>query len=118
MDHCGIIIVEAPTGCARAVADAVPPFTNSRGVAHGGLLMTMLDVAMGHAVKDAIEGASSFATIDLQVAFMRPGTGRLTAEGRVLRPGKSIVFCEGDVRDGEGALVAKATGVFKPVFAK
>jgi uncharacterized protein (TIGR00369 family) len=118
MDHCGITLVESLPGRARVRADVVPPLTTSRGSAHGGLLMTMLDVAMGHATRDSAEGAISFLTIDLQVGFMGPGNGRLVAEGRVVRPGRNIVFCEGDVRDEEGSLIAKATGVFRPVFPK
>ena len=116
MDHCGITVVEALPGRARVQADVVPHLGNSRGSAHGGLLMTMLDLAMGFATREAAEGASSFVTIDLQVGFIGPGHGCLVAEGRVVRPGRNIVFCEGEVRDAEGALVAKATGVFKPVF--
>ncbi len=118
MEHCGITLVEAPEGRAWTVAEAEGPLTNSRGFAHGGLLMTMLDIAMGHAARDAVDGAASFATIDLQIAFLHPGSGRLKAEGRVLRPGKSVVFCEGDVRDAEGTLVANATGIFRPIFPK
>ena len=37
----------------------------------------------------------------------------LTAEGRVLRGGKTLVFCEGEVRDAAGHLVAKGVGTFR-----
>ena len=53
-------------------------------------------------------------TIDLQAAFLSPGRGRLTGEGRVVRGGGSLIFCEGDIRDAQGTLVAKGTGVFRP----
>jgi acyl-coenzyme A thioesterase PaaI-like protein len=42
----------------------------------------------------------------------------MTAEGKVLRAGRSIVFCEAEVRAADGALVARASGLFKPVAAK
>ncbi|RXZ45435.1 PaaI family thioesterase [Crenobacter cavernae] len=36
--------------------------------------------------------------------------------GRVLRGGRSLVFCEGEVRDENGERVAKAMGIFKLRF--
>lgn len=118
MKHCGIQRAEAPEGMVRFSVDAAPPLTNTRGYAHGGVMMTMLDLALGHAAQNAVAGAASFATIEMQTAFLQPGGGRITAEGRVLRAGRSIVFCEGDVRDAEGRMLARASGVFKPVFPK
>jgi uncharacterized protein (TIGR00369 family) len=118
MRHCRIERVDAPTGTVQFVVDAAPPLTNTRGYAHGGLLMTMLDLALGHAALAAVEGASSFATIDMQTAFLQPGAGQIVAEGRVLRGGRSIVFCEGDIRDAHGDMLARASGVFKPLFPK
>jgi uncharacterized protein (TIGR00369 family) len=118
MKHCRIERAEAPAGRARFIVEAASPLTNTRGHAHGGLLMTMLDLALGHAALAAVEGATSFATIGLQTSFLQPGAGRITAEGRVLRAGRSIVFCEGDVRDADGSLLAHATGTFKPIFPK
>ncbi len=114
MSHCRIEELEAPEATARLAVDAVDPLTNRRGEAHGGLLMTMLDIALGKACQKVSEGATSFVTIDLNVAFLAPGAGRIVAEGRVLRAGRSIVFCEGEARDGTGVLLARASGVFRP----
>ncbi|MFN8924766.1 MAG: PaaI family thioesterase, partial [Rhodospirillales bacterium] len=68
----------------------------------------------GKACQKVSEGATSFVTIDLNVAFLASGSGRIVAEGRVLRAGRSIVFCEGEARDAEGVLLARASGVFRP----
>ena len=57
-------------------------------------------------------------TLDMQTSFIAPGRGILLAEGRVVRAGRSVVFCEGEVRTETGELVAKASGLFKPVKAK
>jgi acyl-coenzyme A thioesterase PaaI-like protein len=57
-------------------------------------------------------------TLDLQTSIIAPGRGVLIAEGRVVRAGRSIVFCEGAVRTQEGELVAKGSGLFKPVKAR
>ena len=59
--------------------------TNSFKVAHGGLLMMMLDVAMAHAArsrnKDAPDGGPGIVTIEMKTSFMRPGQGTLRAVG-------------------------------------
>ena len=52
------------------------------------------------------------ATIDMNTTFLSPGTGDLD-RGALLRRGASIAFCEGDVRDKNGELVARATATFK-----
>jgi uncharacterized protein (TIGR00369 family) len=115
IEHCGIQTEPSPAGTARLSVVVRPEVSNTRGHAHGGLLVTMLDVALGRAARDSVKGANSFITIDLQTAFLAPGEGRLVAEGRVTGGGRSIVFCEGEVRNEAQVIVARATGVFKPV---
>ncbi len=116
LQHCGVVTEEAPAGVSRLSVVVASPISNTRGHAHGGLLMTMLDVALGRAARDSVEGATGFITIDLQTAFLAPGEGRLVTEGRATGGGRNIVFCEGEVRNEAGRIVAKATGVFKPVL--
>ena len=91
--------------------------TNSFGVAHGGLLMTMLDVAMAHAArslnKGAADGGPGVVTIEMKTSFMRPGQGRLRAVGNVLQGTPKMAFCEGRVLNEAGELCAHATGTFK-----
>jgi len=40
------------------------------------------------------------------------------AEGRAQRAGRSLLFAEGELRDGGGTVVAKATGTFKLVYPR
>lgn len=91
--------------------------TNSWGVAHGGVTMTLLDVAMAHAARSpdetGIAEPSGVVTIEMKTSFMRPGLGRLLGSGRRLHRTASMAFCEGSVHDAEGLLVAHATGTFK-----
>jgi uncharacterized protein (TIGR00369 family) len=90
-------------------------------VAHGGVLMTLLDVAMAHAARSAREGdpggGPGLATIEMKTSFLRAAEGRLVATGTVLHATTEIAFCEGSVRDATGAICAHATGTFKFVRA-
>ena len=115
LEFCGVRTEPAPDGCARLSVEVRPEIGNTRGHAHGGLMMTMLDVALGRAARNSVPGAYSFITIDLHTSFLKPGTGRLVAEGRRTGGGRSLVFCAGEIRDEAGDLVATANGVFKPI---
>jgi uncharacterized protein (TIGR00369 family) len=91
--------------------------TNSFGVAHGGLSMTLLDVAMAHAArslnKQQADGGPGLVTIEMKTTFMRPGTGRLRVVGKVLHATASMAFTEGHVYDKRGSVCAHATATFK-----
>ena len=105
------------SGVAEVSLDLRPEMHNSWAVAHGGVLMTLLDVVMAHAarsVRDAAElGAPGIVTVEMKTSFMRPATGHLVAWGHLLHGTKGTAFCEGSVRDASGALCAHATGTFK-----
>jgi len=90
---------------------------NSWGVAHGGVTMTLLDVAMAHAARspgpDGEPEHLGIVTIEMKTSFLRPGLGRVIATGRRLHRTASMAFCEASVVDAEGQLIAHATGTFK-----
>jgi uncharacterized protein (TIGR00369 family) len=99
----------------RAVASIAirPELHNSWQTAHGGVVMTLLDVTMGSAARSTVPHAAGVVTVDMTVSFLSAGHGRLLVEARVLRSGASLIFCEGEMRDGAGELVAKAMASFK-----
>lgn len=90
-----------------------PDLTNSWSVMHGGVVMTMLDVALAVAAHSHVEDTEGLITVNLSVSFLSAGTGGLVAEGRLIRGGKSLVFCEGEVRGEDGEVVAKGVGTYK-----
>jgi uncharacterized protein (TIGR00369 family) len=99
---------------------ALPPredLTNSWGVVHGGVTMTLLDVVMAHAARspgeDGVAETSGVVTVEMKTSFLRPGLGRLVATGRRLHRTASLAFCEGSLVDADGQLVAHASGTFK-----
>jgi uncharacterized protein (TIGR00369 family) len=96
-------------GRAVASIEIRPELYNSWQYAHGGVVMTLLDVTMGSAARSSVPHAAGVVTVDMSVSFIAAGQGRLT----VLRSGASIIFCEGEMRDEAGELVAKAMASFK-----
>jgi uncharacterized protein (TIGR00369 family) len=94
-----------------------PELTNSWEVAHGGLVMTLLDVAQAQAARSPLhaggEAQPGVVTVEMKTSFLRPGLGTLRAVGRRLHRTASLAFCEGSVFDAKGQLLAHATGTFK-----
>jgi uncharacterized protein (TIGR00369 family) len=117
VEHLGFELVRCDGGHARIELHLREPLTNSFAVAHGGVLMTLLDVAMAHAARSPDQAGGDprpgVITVEMKTSFVRPGEGRMTALGRVLHRASSLVFCEGSVHDDSGALVAHSTGTFK-----
>ncbi len=104
-------------GQAELRVDLREGHLNSWEVAHGGVLMTLLDVAMAMAARSvhqhAAGGGPGVATIEMKTSFMRPAEGRLRAEGLLLDKTTTMAFTEGRVFDEAGQLCAHATGTFK-----
>lgn len=104
-------------GFAEVSLEVRPEMQNSWAVAHGGVVMTLLDVVMAHAARsvrdDTDHGAPGIVTIEMKTSFMRPAIGRLMATGHLLHGTKRLAFCDGSVRDAGGALCAHATATFK-----
>ncbi len=85
---------------------------NPLGTVHGGLLCTLLDTVVGCAAHTTLDAGVGYTSIEIKVSYLRAVTlasGTLTATGRVTKPGRRVIFAEGEVRDASGALVATAS---------
>jgi uncharacterized protein (TIGR00369 family) len=59
---------------------------------------TAADIVMGFAAYTVVPKNFGVVTVDLNVSFLNPGIGdELIAKGRVVKAGKSIVFCEAEL---------------------
>ncbi len=89
--------------------------TRRADVMHGGALASLIDAAAGAVVATlhdpADETWAGHATTDLNVSYLRAVRGEATAQGRVLRAGRTAVFVSVEVRDeaGELAVAGRAT---------
>ncbi len=104
-------------GAAELRVDLREGHLNSWEVAHGGVLMTLLDVAMAHAARSIHADQPGFGpgvvTVEMKTSFMRPGEGELRAVAKLLHRSTTMAFCEGSVLGEDGKLCAHATGTFK-----
>ena len=117
VEELGLELHRFDNGHAEVQVDLEAAHLNSWEVAHGGVLMTLLDVAMAHAArsvhaKDPGNGPG-LVTIEMKTSFMRPAEGRLAAKGTLLHRSATMAFCEGSVFDDDHQLCAHATATFK-----
>jgi uncharacterized protein (TIGR00369 family) len=81
----------------------------------GGYLCAMLDECMSVACMVASGMTAVAPTLEMKTSFLRPAMpGPLKGIGRVIRWGRNVAFTEGELYDGEGRLLAKATGTAVP----
>ena len=117
--HLKILTEELGRGTARLSLPVEPHFTNSLGTVHGGVIMSLLDVALCTAARTLHPESMGVVTIDLSASFIEGGRGaRLLADARVLKDTKSMTFVEGEAKNEDGSIVAKAIATVRVRHAK
>ena len=109
----GARLVSEQDGVAVVQLELRADLLNNHGGGHGGVVMTLLDSAMANAALSKIDYSREVVTVDMHIAFMLPGSGRLTATGRATGGGRSVCFCEAEITNEAGQVTAKAMGTFR-----
>lgn len=115
LNEIGVEILHMQDGHASVALTLEERHMNSWKVAHGGLVMTLLDVAMAMAGRSLHPEAKGGVTIEMKTSFLQPAGKageRVIATGHAFHRSTTMCFCEGEVRNGD-KLAAKAMGTFK-----
>jgi uncharacterized protein (TIGR00369 family) len=86
---------------------------------HGGIAATLIDTTGGIALRPALDDPvnGGVSTINLNVNYLRPAAGDLTATAEVIRAGTSVgvsaVTVESETPDGETKPVATGQGAYR-----
>lgn len=109
--NAGIPDATAEDGRARLELAATEEHLNRAGKVHGGLLATLVDAAMGQAVRSSTRDDDVPVTSQLTVTYLRPGEpGTLLVTAEVRKQGEHLTVCEADVeQDGRPLVHAVAT---------
>jgi uncharacterized protein (TIGR00369 family) len=113
----GFELTQFENGDSSITYSPRPEHQNSFGVAHGGAVMTLMDVAMATAAR-SVAPDMGVVTIEMKTSFMRPAPGdgsQLTGRGRLIQRTTSMAFTEATLYDSKGQACAHATGTFKYV---
>jgi len=111
LDYIHVQIVPLENGEVRAELSIDEPHVNLYGIAHGGVLMTMADTAMGAA---CLVYNKKVVTISLSMEFMHavPLTQRIMTHATVLHNGSRTMTCECEILSEDGKMFAKAHAIF------
>jgi uncharacterized protein (TIGR00369 family) len=105
-ERLGAEVEIADDGSARMTFTARDEHLNQAGTLHGGVLATLVDTAMGAAVRSATGDGDVPATSQLTVTYLRPGKpGELQVSAKVRTRGEHLTVCEADVEQDDRSLV-------------
>jgi len=111
-----LTLVEAEPGRTVWATEPSEEHQNEIGLIHGGLACTLLDTALGTTMVSTMAPGDKAAGLNLNVSFLRPlrpGMGRIRAEGRIVQLGRRVAHAEADLTlEATGELLARASSTF------
>ncbi len=100
----GARIIYVAPGAIDLMAPFAPQFTQQNGFWHAGAISSLADSANGYAAFTLAEEGTDVLAVEFKINLLAPATGTLfVAEGRVLRPGRTLTICQADVYGINGA---------------
>lgn len=105
--HNGIVITDISDGLCVVEGELVPQTMNPLGMAHGGFVYSLCDVAAGALVR---QFEPNFVTLSASINYLRPSQGtRLRAEGRLVKRGRTVSVVDTFVYDDQDRLTARGS---------
>jgi acyl-CoA thioesterase len=109
----GIEFLGEVEGATTLALDLQKKHMSRASRAHGGVLFTLLDSALGRSIVNALPEGRGCATVEIKINYFRPiQSGRIIARGWMRELTKSLGYAEGDIRNEEGKVLARASGTF------
>ena len=109
----GVRFLSADLGKGEILLAIKPEHTNTWNVAHGGVLLTLMDVAMAVAARSGDPGDRSVVTIEMKNNFMQAANGILRVKADTVRRTATLAFCEAKLYNDQGEICCMATGTFQ-----
>jgi uncharacterized protein (TIGR00369 family) len=112
----GIELESVEPDVARLRLPFRPELATMGDVVHGGAIAALLDTASMAAAwsDDAVPESPAGATVSMHVDYVSAARGvELLATARAVRRGRSLCFCEVEVTDPGGGVVAKGLAVHR-----
>jgi len=110
MQLIGATLEEVTAGAAEIRLPFRADLTQQHGFLHAGIVTTVVDSACGFAALSLMPPQTGVLSVEYKVNLLAPARGgHFLARGRVLRAGRTILVCAGDVfavQEGEETLVA------------
>jgi uncharacterized protein (TIGR00369 family) len=114
LDHLGVRSIDVGPGRSRVKLVVSQRHLRTLGIVQGGVILTLLDAAMGLAAGTLAPAGQDVVTVQLDAHFIRPvGEGEtLVATGGLKYSGRQTAVACGDVHTAGGVLVAIGSATF------
>ena len=109
----GVRFLSAEMGKGEILLALKPEHTNTWNVAHGGVLLTLMDVAMAVAARSGDPSDRSVVTIEMKNNFMQAAIGILRVKADTVRRTARMAFCEAKLYNEQGEICCMSTGTFQ-----
>lgn len=114
-------ITRLEPGAIDLTAPYDPRFSQQNGFWHAGAVASLADSANGYAAFSLAPAGTDVLAVEFKINLLAPAEGEaFRAEGRVLRPGRTLTVCRADVfgiSGGDSRLVATmlSTIIIRPL---
>jgi uncharacterized protein (TIGR00369 family) len=103
MSTIGASVLSVAAGEVELAMPFSEQFTQQHGFMHAGIVTMLCDTACGFAALSLMPADAAVLTTEFKVNLLSPARGeRFIAHGRVVRPGKKLMVCLGEVFAEEG----------------
>jgi uncharacterized protein (TIGR00369 family) len=98
MAHLGARLAHVEPGHVAIEVPYRSELTQQQGIFHGGVTTTIADSACGYSALTLMAAGCEVLTVEFKINLLAPAQGeRLIARGRVVKPGRTLTVCHGDV---------------------
>ena len=109
----GVRLISAEMGKGEILLALKPEHTNTWDVAHGGVLLTLMDVAMAVAARSSDPSDRSVVTVEMKNNFMQAANGILRVKADTVRRTATMAFCEAKLYNDQREICCMSTGTFQ-----
>ena len=100
MKHLGVEIISIEKGLVKVSCLKNENLPQQNGFFHAGLITSIADAACGYAALTTMPKGSDVLSVEFKTNLMKPAiSDKLIAVGKVIKSGKTLVFCEAKITD-------------------
>ncbi|MCZ7533860.1 MAG: PaaI family thioesterase [Acidimicrobiia bacterium] len=112
----GVRITSLGPGWIELEFDHDERFTQQHGFLHAGAIAAVLDSACGYAAFSLMPDDAAVLTVEYKINLLKPAShDRYKATGIVVRSGRTLTVCRGQIEPDSGEPIAIMTGTLATV---
>ena len=118
----GLEVLDMAPGWSKTRITWRPDLCQPAGIMHGGMIATLIDTGIAHALlltdmyQELSAEGHTIVSVDLRIKYFRPVShGAIACESTIPRLGRSIIHGESTVLNEDGKEVARGDSIYMTV---